>query len=243
MMSMSVKSNVKDFVKHLDKVQKKQVPFATARALTWTVKESQKAIQEAIPHTFKVTKKWWLAKQPTGIKVRSAKKTDLEAVVYTTAYFAKLQEEGGIKIPFRGRGILVPTELTPRYGRRSGGAKKLIAGVKVLKFKKRTSAGKGGGKRSTTAGKVGKMRKKKRKKVTRPELTSADPVATMPSGARGVFRRRGKKRLPIERVYSYVPRARIRERMKFKARAYHTALKTFDRLFAKSLADALKTAR
>lgn len=242
MMSLSVMSNVKDFARHLDKVQKKQLPFATARALTWTAKESQKEIAAAMPRTFNVTKKWWTQKQPTGIKVKSAKKADLEAIVYTTAYFMKLQEEGGIKFPFRGRGILVPTALTPKYGRRSGGSKKLIAGVKVLKFKKGTKAG-AGGKRSTSADKVGKTRRRKRKKIARPELVNADPVATMPSGARGVFRRKGKKRLPIERVYSYVPRARIRERMRFKERAFRTSLKTFDNLFAKSLSMALKTAR
>lgn len=241
-MQLNVMSNVKDFSRYLTKVQRKQVPFATARALTWTAKESQKAIADAMPRTFNVTKKWWLQKQPTGIKVKSAKKAELEAIVYSMAYFLKLQEEGGTKIPMKGRGILIPTQLTPKYGRRSGGAGKLIAGKKVLKFKKKTSAGKGGG-RTNKAGTFGKTRKRKRRKTTRPELTTADPIATMPSGARGVFRRRGKNRLPIDRVYSYVPRARIRSRLRFKARAYHKSLKVFDAMFSRSLAMALKTAR
>jgi hypothetical protein len=241
MMSLSVVSNVRDFTRYLDKVQKKQLPYATARALTKTAQEAQKELQAAMPRTFNVTKKWWLKQQPTGIKIQSAKKADLEAVVYTAAYFARLQEEGGIKIPFRGRGILVPTELTPRYGRRSGGSTKLIAGAKVLKFKK--GARKSPGRTGSAEAIKGVRRKKGLTKFSRPELVNADPIATMPSGARGVFRRRGKKRLPIDRVYSYVPRARVREKMKFKKRAYHTSLQVFDNMFAMSLSMALKTAR
>jgi hypothetical protein len=242
MIALNVMSNVKDFAKYLDNVQKKQVPYATARALTKTAQEAQKELQAAMPRTFNVTKKWWLKQQPTGIKVQSAKKTDLEAVVYTAAYFAKLQEEGGIKIPFRGRGILVPTDLTPKYGRRSGGSTKLIAGARVLKFAKGTRR-KPPGRASSAEAVKGVRRKKRRRKVTRPELVNADPIATMPSGARGVFRRRGKKRLPIDRVYAYVPRARIREKMQFKKRAYYTSLRVFDNMFALSLSMALKTAR
>lgn len=210
MIAFNVKSNVKQFVKGLDRIQKRQVPFATTRALTWTAKEAQKKLQDAMPSTFNVTKKWWLAKQPTGIKVKSAKKADLEAVVYTLAYFAKLQEDGGIKLPFAGRGIMVPGAKVPKYGRKAGGATKVLAGKKILR-----SGGTGAG----------------------------DPVVSMPSGKRGVFRRRGKKRLPVDLLYSYVPRAHIRARMRFKARAYHTSVKAFDRLFAKSLSMALKTAR
>lgn len=126
----NVTSNVREFVKYLDNAQKKQVPFATARGLTWTAKAAQKDLQEAMPETFKVTRKWWLEQQPTGIKVKPAKKAELQADVYTRAYFAFLQEEGGIKLPFRGRGILIPTPITPKYGRRSGGAVKVMAGKK-----------------------------------------------------------------------------------------------------------------
>lgn len=244
MIAFNVESNVKEFVRYLDKVEKKQVPFATARALTWTAKESQKVLQRAMPLTFNVTKKWWGEKQPTGIKVKGAdkRKTDLEATVYTLAYFAKLQEEGGIKIPLGSRGILVPTESTPKSARKSGGAVKIISGKKVLKFAKRTRRRKTKAAKSTTAV-GGSKRRRRRQKRTRPELVTADPIATMPSGARGVFRRKTKARLPIERVYSYVPRAKVRERMQFKTRAYQCSLRVFDGIFARSLTQALREAR
>lgn len=133
MLSFNVKSNVKEFTRGLTNTQKRQIPFATARALTRTAQAGQKDIQEAIPNIFNTTKKWWLKQQPTGIKIKPAKKTDLEAVIYTRAYFAKLQEQGGIKTSYQGGGILVPTERVPKYGRKSGGAAKVIAGKKILR--------------------------------------------------------------------------------------------------------------
>jgi hypothetical protein len=210
MFSLSVKSDVKQLTRHLDKIQKKQVPFATARALTWTVKEMQADIIHKIPNIFNTTRKWWLARQPTGIKIKPAKKNDLVATVFSQAYFLRLQEYGGIKLPFRGRGLLVPSPLVPKYGRKAGGAKKVMAGKKVLR-----AGGRSGG----------------------------DPVVHAPSGTRGVFRRKGKARLPIERLYAYTPSAHILPRFGFRRMAAHKARQRFAANFHKSLAMALKTAR
>jgi len=210
MISLSVKSDVKKLTRHLTKIQKKQVPFATARALTWTVKEIQKGIANDIPKIFKTTRKWWMPRQPTGIKIKPAKKDNLRAIVYSIAYFLHLQEFGGIKIPFRGRGILVPTPLTPKYGRKAGGAQKVMAGKKILR----------------AAGKA-----------------SGAPVVRAPSGTKGVFRRKGKARLPIERLYAYTPTAHILPRLGFRRRAAHKARQRFRANFEKSLAMALKSAR
>lgn len=205
-----VTSNVKRFTRYLNDAQKKQIPYATALALTRTAQAAQKDIQEAMPETFAVTRKWWLKQQPTGIKIKRATKAELQADVFTRAYFAFLQEEGGIKIPFKSRGILVPTALTPKYGRRAGGASKVMAGKKVLRQ---------GGK------------------------ANGDPIITTQSGTRGVFRRKGKKRTPVEMLYSYIPRAHIRAHMQFKARAHEKAVRSFDYFFAQSLKRALATAK
>jgi hypothetical protein len=210
MFSLSVKSDVKQLTRHLDKIQKKQVPFATARALTWTVKEMQADISRQIPDIFNTTRKWWLAQQPTGIKITPAKKTELVAAVYCRAPFLHLQEYGGIKIPFRGRGLLVPSPLVPKYGRKAGGAIKVLNGKKILR-----AGGTAGG----------------------------DPVVHAPSGTRGVFRRKGKARLPIERLYAYTPNAHILPRFGFRRMAAHKARQRFAANFNKSLAMALKSAR
>jgi hypothetical protein len=136
MLKISVRSNVKQFTKGLTRIQKKQVPFATARALTWTAQDVQKAIVDRIQGAFNVTKKWWLKQQPTGIKVRPAKKTNLSTRVYTNAHFAKLQEDGGTKRPARAKNLLVPTGKVPKSRRKSGGAAVMLKGKKTFSTKK-----------------------------------------------------------------------------------------------------------
>ncbi len=133
MIDFDVRSNIKQFTKGLDRDQRRQVPFATARALTRTAQRCQADIQGNIPKLFNTTKKWWLKQQPTGIKITPAKKADLAATVYTRAYFADLQEKGGIKAPFESGGLLVPTDKVPKYGRKSGGAAKVLAGKKIIR--------------------------------------------------------------------------------------------------------------
>ena len=46
-MQISVKSNIKEVTKGLNSIQKKQIPFATARALTFTAKDGAKYINKA----------------------------------------------------------------------------------------------------------------------------------------------------------------------------------------------------
>jgi hypothetical protein len=136
MLKISVRSNVKEFTRGLTRKQKTQVPFATARALTWTAQDVQKAIIEHIPRAFNVTKKWWLKQQPTGIKIRPANKTNLSARVYTNAHFARLQEEGGTKRPAKAANLLVPTSKVPKSRRKSGGAAVMLKQKKTFSTRK-----------------------------------------------------------------------------------------------------------
>jgi hypothetical protein len=211
MMELNVKSNAKAFIRQLSDVERKQVPFALARALTWTVQECQKAEQDRIPKTFNVTKKWWMKRQPTGIKIHPAKKGGpLAAEVFTKAYFAWLQEEGGQKIPYKGKGLLIPSTNVPKYGRKAGGAKRVLAGKRVLRR---------GGK------------------------SSGSVIFTMQSGKRGAFRRKGKRKYPIELLYTYKSIATIAARFGFRDLAYKVAVNVFEKKFSQSLAQALRTAR
>ncbi len=132
MISINVKSNVKQFTRHLKRVEKKQIPFATARALTWTAKDVQKWLIKKIPSIFNVTKKWWLKQQPTGIRIKPAKKNDLVSSVYTKAHFAHLQEEGGTKRPTKSKNLMIPTKKVPKSRRKSGGAAVILKGKKVF---------------------------------------------------------------------------------------------------------------
>ena len=133
MIDVDIKSNIKEFKKDLKWYERKAMPFVTALALTRTAQVVQKQLILRIPRIFNVTKKWWLKQQPTGIKIKMAKKgSHPVAEVYTKAHWGQRQEEGGIKTPHTGSHILVPTKATPKYGRKAGGAKKIIAGKKTL---------------------------------------------------------------------------------------------------------------
>jgi len=129
---LKVKNNIKKIRKQIDALHDRQLPFVTALALTRTAQAAQKKVQDDIPKHFKVTKKWWLKQQPTGIRIISAKKKDLTAWVYTDAYFAPLQEYGGQKTPHKGRALLIPSKNSPKYSRRSGGSAKVFKNKKTI---------------------------------------------------------------------------------------------------------------
>ncbi|MDY6790521.1 MAG: hypothetical protein SWH54_04550 [Thermodesulfobacteriota bacterium] len=149
MISINVKSNVKQFTRHLTRIEKKQVPFATARALTWTAQDVQKWLIKKIPSIFNVTKKWWLKQQPTGIKIKPAKKNYLVSSIYTKAYFANLQEEGGTKRPTRSKNLVIPTKKVPKSRRKAGGAAVMLKGKKVFSTARGIYRRKGGKKSRT----------------------------------------------------------------------------------------------
>jgi hypothetical protein len=144
MISINVKSNVKQFTKHLKRVEKKQIPFATARALTWTAQAVQRWLIKKIPAIFNVTKKWWLKQQPTGIKIKPAKKTHLISSIYSKAYFAERQEEGGTKRPTKSKSLVIPTKKVPKSRRKAGGAAAMLKGKKVFSTSKGIYRRKGG---------------------------------------------------------------------------------------------------
>jgi hypothetical protein len=126
---IEVQDNLVDFERKLTMLEKKDLPYATAVALTRTVQDAQGSIIQAIPHIFRTTKKWWNKNQPTGVKIRGAnfKAAKLTASVFTSAYFAALQEAGGIKTPHRGKLLAVPTPAVPKSRRKSGGARKTLS--------------------------------------------------------------------------------------------------------------------
>jgi len=134
MIDLKIKADIKEVTRHLNRVQRRQLPYAIAVALTKTAQDAQTSIQRAIPHIFNVTKKWWLKTQPTGIKVKPATKVNPTATVYTDAPFADLQEEGGVKRP-KGKVLAVPTAKVPKSRRKAGGAAVMMKQKKTFATK------------------------------------------------------------------------------------------------------------
>ncbi len=129
-MEIRLDSNIREFTKWLTEVQKEQVPYATSRALNDTAVDAQNSLVKAVTGIFKNRKRWWLKQQPTGIKVKFSNKRDLAARVHTSAYFAQIQQDGGVKKPKTAKNLAIPTAAVPKKYRTSHGARDMMADKK-----------------------------------------------------------------------------------------------------------------
>ena len=130
-MDFNIKSNIQEFERLVGR-QKKQVPFATSKAINDTFKGMRPYLIRHIKRRQKSKKAWWNNKR-TGINRTFANKrmVPMRGSIYTAIWWAGLQEHGGIKTPYRGDHIAVPTKKAPAYARKSGGVKKVLKGKKV----------------------------------------------------------------------------------------------------------------
>ena len=90
----------------LDRIQRRQLPFATALALTRTGQDAQAKVREELPGRFRLTSQW----VPRGIRITPATKSNPEVVVYSRDQFMALQETGGTKRPGSHRFLAVPRD-------------------------------------------------------------------------------------------------------------------------------------
>ena len=72
----------------------KQAVFATAVALTNTAKDAQADVLDSLAQTFTLRGKWFAPSNKFGIKVKTARKDDLQSAVYTDADWLIPHETG-----------------------------------------------------------------------------------------------------------------------------------------------------
>lgn len=117
---ISVHSNVKAISKSLSAMAYKQLPFATATALTMIAKEVQAAEKANIQRTFKHPKPFTV----NAVGVKGATKSSLEARVFIRPIAAKYlepYEKGGVHV-LPGRSLLNPKDIKlNQYGQLSRG--------------------------------------------------------------------------------------------------------------------------
>lgn len=94
----------------------KNIRFATAAALTKTAQDGQKASREALAANFTLRGNWSNPSNKFEIRIKPAKKDNLEAQVTTLADWLKLHEEGATKLPSR-KFIAIPTDNVRRNKR------------------------------------------------------------------------------------------------------------------------------
>lgn len=95
--------------REIDDFVEKQLPFATARALTWTAKDAEISIDKSLPYSFTLRNKFL----QNSTRITPATKRKLQSEVgflndgrYKTD-FMELQTESGTKKP-RGKNVAIP---------------------------------------------------------------------------------------------------------------------------------------
>ena len=141
MLTISVKADIAKFSRDLDRQYIRQLPFATAKALTDTAKDVERAETKALPEKFDRPTPFTMR----AFATRAARKNNLTATVYVRpiqAGYLRLEIEGGTLLPKR-RALVLPTDLpTNQYGSIPKGAvKRLLARSDVFSGKVRGVSG------------------------------------------------------------------------------------------------------
>lgn len=95
--------------KRLGSMKRKQIPFATALALTQTAADGQKAVRRTLPQRYTIRSKWL----SSGIKTKKATKKRLESRVFSRDAFMFDQEHGAVRKP-KGRVFSLPRKIRAR---------------------------------------------------------------------------------------------------------------------------------
>lgn len=101
----NVKGDMKPIIKHLDKTQKKQIPFAAAQAINNTLFDIMKAEKAQLPKKLDRPTSFTMK----GFRINKAKKTELVGDIHITKErykYLKYAIEGGT----RTGNVLYPTE-------------------------------------------------------------------------------------------------------------------------------------
>lgn len=223
--TFSIRFNNAAFDQALRGVEK-QIRFASAVALTHTAKDAQAEVRKQFPQRFTQRTGW----VPKGIQISAANKSNLKSSVRVMDHFMALQESGGIKKPQLGKvlGVPVGARPTPKSITRPSrfpGALLKKKGYFIAPITKRSLTARSGGTKNTA-------RRLYNKSITTQDL-----------GRMALWRRRGKKRLPIDLIYIFKESVTIKPRFRFKETVRDVALERFPKRFLDALQKALETAR
>lgn len=128
MLELRVDNNIKAFTKRFTRIQRKQIPFATANALNDVAFDGMRAVKAQLPRYF-IIRNTWTAR---GVRVRKARKTNLESQVYFApgrGYIAR-QITGGVKTSRGGRHVAIPQAVRPNAAARINKGKRPAALLK-----------------------------------------------------------------------------------------------------------------
>ena len=220
-MQISVKSDIKKLSKGLSTIQRKQIPFATSKALNATAFDAQKSVKTALdlqldkPTAYtkrgvqveKSTKKNLVAK----VGFRSRKFGKGQGAIPQADYMAR-QIKGGTRVP---RGVAIPVPVP--------------SNMKPNKFG------------NIPRGKIDRLLADKDKYFSGVPKGTKDGAGIwqrMPANSK-----RKKKGGKIRMVIAYEPKAVYQPRFRFKSVVEKSVKQNFSKRFQSAMRQALKSAR
>jgi hypothetical protein len=245
-MQISVKADIKELTRKLNRIQKKQIPFATAQALTWTAQDVRTDLYRNMKKVFDNPTKFIVPGniEKPGKKgalfMTGAKKNNLVAKVWVkdligdkgppainilgpNIYGGKRKDKGSERA-LKSRGLIpAGKQIAPARGLNKNRHGNVTAGT-MTKILSGLSALPGAAKGS-----------KSRQKVSYFVMRLGGPGSDT-----GIFERRGKK---IKKLFNVVSPPNYKRRFHFSKVAANSNKRHFKRNFDKSLKKALATAR
>lgn len=218
MIEIDFRSTIERASANLTNLDRKQLPFASALAITRTAQDAQTKVQRNLPRRFVIRNKWVSG----GIRIKPGIKTSARrsVIVYSRDDYMVLQEEGGVKTP-TGKMLAVPAGGVPRTAR--GIIRKRDRPRNVLErygvFIAPLTAG--AGKDKAGVFKREARRRKRKRKYSRP----------------------AKARPPIRLLYVLIPKARVKARFGMRELVRSAVTRNWPRRFKEALAHARATAR
>lgn len=222
---INVSADLRSLTRVLNDLERKQLPFASAQALTAVAKRVQAAEKAALPQVFD---------RPTpftvnSIGVKAAKKSTQEALVFVkdiaAAYLAPYEFGGTHKLIGSGKTWLNPKDmaLLNQYGNFSPAALKRLEGRPDI-F-------------------VGSIKTKSGESIGGVWQRPTDVKAVKRSGRRGVALRGVNKTGHLKLLIRFGDAQPVRQHLDFGARARNVVAATYRAEFAAAFARAIATAR
>ena len=237
MEDFSIKVEHKDLNRTLRSIEKRQYPFALAKALTSTAKDGQSAIVTRTKRAYTLKSKW----TTRNIRVKAARKADVvnKRSAYSEVYTDKRipympqHEPGDTKRPETSKMLAIPAhDLKKKRYRTARGVKSMYSPERLMQ-------------QAIRAGRIQKSAKRYGSWYAKGTTKQKNPfvIKSTKKGSPILVRRKTVKRLPLEYLWVFKKTAKIKPTWKFAVTIKKRASRTFDKHFRQAFRQAIATAR
>jgi hypothetical protein len=251
-----IDNQIQAAIKSVQQVEK-DIRFAQMVAINRTVVRIQKLESANLQERLTIRSEWFTPGRAFGINAKFATKTNLMGIVGSRAPWLDLVEHGGEKKARSGGNVAIPTsDYKPEREIMQAAKKPRVILTDRQKLAKRqaelefvrSSSRRGMSKEDRLRQHDAKAelrqvnaQLKRLDKIQRntPLHNNKAFVATMPNGSEGIFRRVGEDRLPIKRLFSLEPYARLGPQLGFEELGGDLAGRLMDAEFEQVFKEAI----